>query len=361
MWNVLRLAGLLYPQRLGGQARLLAVILLIASVLVPLERAHAAALSSCTAPNVSLTVTPTADILVPGQVGSVVYRGTFTIDRTCDIAAAINTFNNIVVGTNIGSNSTVKGSGGWLGIRVVSQSSSISPAGGGCARNEKNQTKGTSHSYVYMDFVGSTLGARCTVGYSFVFEIYVKQLAGAAVVPFPYADPTGTHTLNSTPGWLVWEDNGTTTAYNLPSIAFNFNPVGCTLSANNIVVNLAAASANDLDAAGKTAQPQAFNIVLTGCVGLGSPYAAVATWSFTTLGGNSSVVANSAVSGAATNVGIQLLDGNSNPITDTGTSTLVSISASGTYSSTHYARYYAVGAATGGTVQSVATFNVTYQ
>lgn len=361
MLSLIRLV-LARPGRVNSVAvRGFAGILLILATWMPMHRANAAALNGCNAPTVTLTAVPTANILVPNQVGSVVYRGAVNVTRTCNtpsVIGAINSSNNIVLGGNIGTTTTVLGSASWLGIRITSQDSSI--AGTNCVRVVKTQTLGTSHTYQIINFVGSSVNATCTINYSYTVEIYVKQLAGAAVVAFPYADPTGLNTLNSTKGWIVWEDNGTHTGHNLAAINVNFVPVGCTVSTSNIVVNLPAASITDLDAPGKTAQPQAFNIGLTGCYGLASTYSAVATWSFTQLGANAGVITNSAASGAASNVGIQLLDGNSNPITSNGTSTLVSIPTSGTYSSTLYARYYAVGAATAGNVQGIATFNVTY-
>jgi major type 1 subunit fimbrin (pilin) len=137
-----------------------------------------------------------------------------------------------------------------------------------------------------------------------------------------------------------------------------------------ITVALPSVQASALTASGQVAARTAFNIAVTGC---GSGVTKATTYfepgpTVDTATGN---LLNATGTGAATNVEVQLLNGNGGTQTafspvvlgaaqaseNSSTYTL----ASGAATLNYYAQYYATGAATAGTVNSSVQFTMIYQ
>lgn len=117
-----------------------------------------------------------------------------------------------------------------------------------------------------------------------------------------------------------------------------------------------------LTADGNVSSSVGFNIQLDDC---DTTVASTASVAFTgsEVSGKSSVLALQATgAGAATNVGVQILDSHSQPMTLDGTNFGSTISMSnGTNTIPLQARYIATGAATAGTANADATFKIQYQ
>ncbi|WP_071784475.1 MULTISPECIES: fimbrial protein [unclassified Serratia (in: enterobacteria)] len=82
-----------------------------------------------------------------------------------------------------------------------------------------------------------------------------------------------------------------------------------------------------------------------------------ASWVFNTVTGYPNVIANT---GAANNVGVQILDSTQTPITNGGKSVIATLTSASVYNANYYASYYSLGNPTTGTVVGNAKFSITY-
>jgi major type 1 subunit fimbrin (pilin) len=147
------------------------------------------------------------------------------------------------------------------------------------------------------------------------------------------------------------------------TITFNGNVLAtsCTINGGtaDFTVTLPDVSTNTLQAAGDTAGQTAFNIALSGCSAN-----ATASAYFEQGAGIDATTGNLINAGTATNVQVQLVnsDGTSpinlmTPATNT-TTAAVTTTTGGTL--TYYARYYATGASTAGTVSAQEQYTINY-
>ncbi|HEV6965656.1 hypothetical protein [Roseateles sp.] len=166
----------------------------------------------------------------------------------------------------------------------------------------------------------------------------------------------GTYTLG--PGWLSTTVSGSPSVPLTNTLSLSVETVTCTVSTSSVTFSLPTVSTSALASAGSVAGSTPFTLTLTGCGAMASAYVATANWAFTP-GPASNLISNTAASPAA-NVYVQILDSSMTPVINGGTSTIASVSASGSYSATHYARYYSTGAAGSGGVKGMATFTMTY-
>lgn len=151
------------------------------------------------------------------------------------------------------------------------------------------------------------------------------------------------------------------------------NIVGCTFSPTTQTFTLPPQGVNSLVGVGRTAARTMIPLKFSSCsntiAGSNTSYNVSATWSFTpasNVGGNTTVLSNSAGSDPATDVYIQLLDSNQNPIDSNpmgnNTTTVGTVSASGgSITANYYAQYYSYSNTPGGgNVAGTATFILNY-
>lgn len=138
----------------------------------------------------------------------------------------------------------------------------------------------------------------------------------------------------------------------------------CAVSADTSdqIVNLGQVKAATLNAAGKTSTAVGFNIDLEDC---DITVASTAAFAFTGVAhtANPNLLAvQSSAAGAATNVGVQILDSKSNVMGLNGATYGTPVALiNGKNSIPFQAQYYSTGAATAGTADADATFNIQYQ
>lgn len=142
----------------------------------------------------------------------------------------------------------------------------------------------------------------------------------------------------------------------------------CNISVNggtaDATVVLPTVSASTLAAAGDTAGSSPFNIALTGCSG--TTLNTASTWFETGSGVDTVTGRLNNIGGSAENVQVELLNSAQNPIVAGGTpgsttqnDTAVDIS-SGSGTLNYYARYYATGASSAGSVATQVDYTVVY-
>lgn len=219
----------------------------------------------------------------------------------------------------------------------------------------------TTTPYHYLtNFTYTVTNGTCRITLSQPVSIRVKAL------PVPTSGSLGSQmkyppAYNTVPGWVQHSDYFSP-IYAAPTGGVLVPTGVCTLSPGdaNQTVTLPATSPGVLNVAGATAGATPFSLNLTGCTRPGGTYNVNAYWSFTQ-GLAADQIANSASSGAASNVVLQILDGSNTPVSNGSYSSLGTVTSAGqNLNNTYSARYYATGAATAGAVQGVATFNLVY-
>lgn len=143
-------------------------------------------------------------------------------------------------------------------------------------------------------------------------------------------------------------------------VTFTASTCNVSTGSQNLVVALPPVLASGLTSAGTTAGTTPFSINLTGCT---SNLAVSATLStnnpYTSVNG---VIAPTAGSGYASNVGIRLLQSNSTTPVTFGTAFSVGTTSGANFSFNLYAQYYQIATpVTPGKVQATATYTLTYQ
>lgn len=117
-----------------------------------------------------------------------------------------------------------------------------------------------------------------------------------------------------------------------------------------------------LSAAGQTSSPVGFNIQLDDCDTKVSNQASVAFTGVTDPTNTEALALESSAAGAATNVGVQVLDRVGTPLTFDGATFSEPLTLNdGTNTLPFQARYIATGVATAGTANANANFKVQYQ
>ncbi|MDA8480759.1 type 1 fimbrial major subunit FimA [Citrobacter sp. Awk 4] len=138
----------------------------------------------------------------------------------------------------------------------------------------------------------------------------------------------------------------------------------CAVNADSVdqTIQLGQVRSASLATAGQTSPSVGFNIRLSDCDTTVSTQASVA-FTGTAMPANADVLAlQSSAAGSATNVGIQILDRTSTPLSLNGTTFSANTTLiDGTNVIPFQARYFATGAATPGQANADATFQVQYQ
>lgn len=154
---------------------------------------------------------------------------------------------------------------------------------------------------------------------------------------------------------------GTGDVIDFSASGITFVPPACSITTDPTVVTLPTVYSSAFTGAGSTPGQTPFNVQLN------CPSAAVGANLAITLATNSpvagtpGVIANTAGSGFARNVGVQVLDRNGNP-TPFGTPLSAGAVTAGNFNIQLSARYYQTGApVTAGQVKATATYTITYQ
>lgn len=134
---------------------------------------------------------------------------------------------------------------------------------------------------------------------------------------------------------------------------------------NDFTVALPPVATTALNTSGATAGAQKFSLNLSGCPSTPSGIKVGTQFSSSSVNGNGQL-SNTAGTGYATNVAVQLLDSGSNPITvgnsPTGAAVTDQTTLSGTSATLNYtAQYYATGVATAGNVSTTVQYVINYQ
>lgn len=321
---------------------------LLCAALAPLAaQAQCASATSTLSPPISTLVVNSS------QNGQVVWTGTLTVSAQTCSAGGTAGIGLLAPTFQLGTNTA--GLNGIPGIRATFAYVSRS---GTCTFDKFDNYAGTGLGVLYTIPASTTCDATVTWSMTLRVNTASGAISGTISPSQSLIQGAGAYGWGAVarrnvgvPEPQVTVNNGTITVFNS----------GCTLSSATKTFALPTVSRTSLSTAGAVAGRRPFTLTLNGCTYPGSSYAAVATWSFTPLSGNTGVITNSASAPVASNVGIQLLNANFTPVTNGGTSTLATVTAAGSYTSTFYAQYYATGAAGAGNVRGVATLDISYQ
>lgn len=324
--------------------------------------AHAQSLQSIAfAPAIgTLKATPTAGVL---YTGALVY--TFSYPTTVSSGS-------VFYGLPLGSTRALLAGMANLYIAATGAPIYTRIAGSGCPVNTKGGTQPSMSTDISAVF--AFMNAICT--FTITLPVVITKDAGAVAGTFASTQfrasattqmPCGAQTV----GWVVWWiEGGACPAFSAPGAGsavpgyptIPYVNIGCTLSPTVYTVNLPTAAATSLNTAGAfTSPPVPLNITFTGCGWSDTSVPSVvasATWSFTPIG-----AANNAIATGITNLGVQILDPNGNPVVNGSTTTLGTVlRTSSTLTSAHGVRYIAVGGAAGigSFTNATATFNLSY-
>lgn len=167
------------------------------------------------------------------------------------------------------------------------------------------------------------------------------------------------------------------TIYTVNAAAFSDNTINfegeVTAQTCNVLVNgqaspvvlLPTVSTTDLTAAGRTAGTTSFEFNVSGCTTSNAASTIGAKFAGNAVDTTTAGAGTLGNTGTATNVNIQLLDSTSAPInlnsTWLGDGDIALAADSETATQTYFARYYATGAATAGTVRASVQYALNYQ
>lgn len=325
---------------------------------------------NCSPRQFSLSPAMSGIINVPQTVGTVLYTGTVTASFACDVGQSNQGY---VLGTSIGTNTFLFGSNRTLTLTLSGQNLSMAgEMGGTCAATPLFSNAGTTQSFITVAVNGAS--GRCRIIYRYQVTIKVASIPTVDTDWPPDNGPAqgppgnNTCTFRGTPpnpncSWVV-QGAGGVGDYNFtnggPVSTARFVRISCTLSTPNMTVALQPAQATALAGAGSFTTAESFNLNLTGCGALASPYTVNSTWTYTADSGMATMIANTASTPAA-NVGIQILDDLNNVIANNAVVPLATVSAAGNYTKTFKARYVSKGTAQPGGVKGVAQYTLTYQ
>lgn len=315
---------------------------------------------SCTTGSFAALSPAPARLIVPASkaAGSLLWSGTLSVSFSCSSTGSGAKLNGGSVVGGSSQTSMVSSAGTSNGVAMVSAGTpSITLGSTGCALNGLSEKAGQ-----WTFGLASTAAGTCSGNLVAPLE-FVRDTSALG------SDIAASNPLGAGAGvadWIVFPLRKGAAAANLglsgavPLVAGG----GCTVAPIALTVSLPTVSASALASPGSSAGATAFSFPLQSCQGIAAtPYAVYASWSFTSVPGYPSVIANSASAGAA-QVGVQILDASGTPVAGTPSSASLAgtVAASGgVASATYVARYFATGAVTPGAVTAVATYTLTYQ
>jgi len=145
------------------------------------------------------------------------------------------------------------------------------------------------------------------------------------------------------------------------SSSIRFIAPACTIVVDPTIVTLPTVTASNFGATGSVAGQTPFNVQLNCPSAAAGANLAITLATSSPMAGATGVIANTTGSGYAQNVGVQVLDGNGNPVSF-GTAISAGTVTAGNFDVQLNARYYQTGAAvTAGQVKATATYTITYQ
>lgn len=206
-------------------------------------------------------------------------------------------------------------------------------------------------------FHGSPNTNPCSYTVTVGLEIQTTDIGGGGVyasTSSPVTPLGGWHQSSSRTGGVQFSYQ--------PNLQIDFRNLTCTLTVSNMTVAL-----DPIQNTALIAQPngplKSFNIALGNCRYQSSPYALALTFAFTA-GPQANLIANTAPSGAAANVYVQLLDTTQTPIANNTTVSYGTLPANWNpatpLNATFYARYATTGNPGAGQVRGIAQLTITY-
>ncbi|WP_156003876.1 fimbrial protein [Thiomonas sp. FB-6] len=337
--------------------RAMAVLLVAPAALGPQARAARAAMSCTTASFAQLSPAPPR-IIVPASMsaGSALWGGTLSLGFSC---------------TATGSGAKL---GGGVALGGSSQKAMVSSAGA----SDGVSIVSTGTPVLNLSAPGCTLGNLSQRARSWSFRMVstaAGTCSGSLVAPVEIvrgtsalgSDIAATNPLGGTgPDWMKFPvaAGGSTVSLGLSAAIPLVSGGGCTVSPLALTVTLPQVSVAALAAPGQSAGDTAFRFPLQSCQAVAStPYAVYASWSFNSVPGYPSVIANAAAAPAG-NVGVQILDAGGTPVSSgvsAGTQAGTVDAVGAVSAQTYIARYFATGAVSPGAVTATATYTLTYQ
>ena len=227
----------------------------------------------------------------------------------------------------------------------------------------------------YTDMTASTYKSGNPANFTFAIGLVIQATAATVTGTMPSPSTPGLALVSGSPqlnynvcgtGWVTENNTPLRPAGQQNWICTGYSSSGattpvvtantCTVSTPSVAVGLPNVSKTSLAAAGSTAGITPFTLSFSGCSTSAGGFTGTQTWAFTP-GPASNVISNT---GTATNVYAQILDSSMTPITNGGTTSFSVPAAGGGVSKQFYARYYSSGTAGAGTLNSTATFSMTY-
>lgn len=158
-----------------------------------------------------------------------------------------------------------------------------------------------------------------------------------------------------------WGQRSTNPVEVFNSSGIRFIAPACTIVIDPTVVTLPVVTASGFGAPGSVAGQTPFAVQLNCPSAAAGANLAITLATSSPVAGATGVIANTAGSGYAQNVGVQVLDGNGNPV-PFGTAISAGTATAGNFNVQLNARYYQTGATvTAGQVKATATYTITYQ
>ena len=328
--------------------------LVAASLACGSARAQFASTPSCPSPSWSITSGTPATISTPTAAGTV-HSGVLQFDSgNCSVPGPLPVGNYINVYSSFTTTSAATAVSGISVVATGAPTGSLLVGSGTCTLS----VNATLNQVTLVNNVTPWFGfATCRFTASFPFAF--TKAAGAVSGTLPATTLLAANGPNSgTTAWGSWNVYlvGSTTGNPGWSPAFVVSANTCTVSTPSVAVSLPNVSRTSLASAGATAGIAPFTLSFSGCSTSASGFTGTQTWAFTP-GPASNVISNT---GTATNVYAQILDSSMAPITNGGTTSFSVPAAGGAVSQQFYARYYSSGTAGAGTLNSTATFTMTY-
>ncbi|HUB88962.1 MAG TPA: fimbrial protein [Dyella sp.] len=355
-----------------------ALLLIIGLLLMAMRPAEATQSPTCNASNKTITI-PTVAI-TPGQsngpIGSAV-QATISIDCYPAYTNTPNYYDSFNVQTGqlapLDSASTPPAGGGILfqtnipGIDVLLTAQTVQASSG---NNGPNGTPGWSIATINCNFDSGVLnGQNCSpdpVSVTFTAQLYkTGPTTPGKITSLTLLEIFETDTVATPPsywGQTIYYSGASSSFGSLKLNTVNVSMSTCNVAAGstNLSVTLPTVDVNALPTTGSVAGQKSFPIQYT-CPSGWALYMTMSTANPAAATGVILPSTSCAAGSPATNVGIQLLQSNQQPV-QFNTAQSVGNSPNGTLNLTYYAQYYATGSPIGaGQVCGTATFTMSYQ